>query len=257
MADAQTPQKTYLQFTSAVSDFSESAHQKITARSEFFKKSALKILGRPSHVARKRFSLGIVGTRRPSPYGLSFIRELVRQLYGHDLQILSGGAMGIDAFAHSCALEAGLPTQAWLVGPLLRPSPRSNWSLFQKILASEKSFLVVPECLEPAKDKIPQKYQWLERNWWLAAACDALVVAEADVKSGTYATVKAANELGVPVFLLPGSIFNQKSCGINAMISEGCGTVITSVEFLVKTLIERSGGQAYNEKVSPRAEQGA
>lgn len=215
-------------------------------------------------------AVAVIGSRRASPYGEFFLREFFpaleqafkRQVLKREIGtpegscptfglplVISGGAMGIDAWAHLHALEAGFSTWAWLVGPMRSPSPAKNRGLFMRMAQTPGSGILVPECLEPSlrAEKIgPYRSDWIDRNAWLVAASDALVVIEAEVKSGTWASVRMANEIGIPVYALPGSVFSSKSTGTNLMISSGYAHPILSVEKLVEALVVDLSLNLYN-----------
>src|SRR5205823_14183003 len=78
--------------------------------------------------------VALVGSRRPSSYGLEVARSLGRDLACAGLTVVSGMALGIDAAAHAGALDAGRPTIAVLPGPADRPYPRQKRRLHQKIV---------------------------------------------------------------------------------------------------------------------------
>lgn len=189
-------------------------------------------------------SIAIIGTRRPSAYGVRVVRELVSELRHYDFSILSGGALGIDTEAHAAALRHGLKTQAWLVGPRSTPNPRSNWPLFSEMRDREGSGLIVPADLDSGRP--PQPRDWIFRNHWLVTAADALVIVEANVKSGTWSSVRIASQMGIPTYLVPGTIFSEQSQGLNAMISRGCGVPVSSIGNLIKSLVVDLGGNPYN-----------
>ena len=197
-----------------------------------------------------RPSIAVIGTRRPSNYGLGLVRDLMVGLksIGRPLNVLSGGALGVDAEAHACALEVGLPTQAWLVGPLQAPSPRTNYNLFRRMLATPGCGLLVPEELEMAPgSRALERSDWITRNRWLVAAADVVVVVEAAEKSGTWSTVEWANYVGLDIFAFPGALQNLQSTGTNRMISNSYAVAIPSIGFLVESLVAAPFWSFYNK----------
>jgi DNA protecting protein DprA len=195
-------------------------------------------------------AVAIVGTRRPTAYGIRFVREFVAAWRKAGLQgcVVSGGALGIDGEAHAAALRHGIPTHAWLVGPVERPGPQAHARLFTQIAATPGSALIVPERLQPRPDRPTRKADWVERNQWLVAAADALVVVEARKPSGTWSSVQVALDYGLPVYLLPGPFDSPASQGINSMIADGCGKSIESVKGLIQSLVVELGMAFYNER---------
>jgi DNA processing protein len=197
----------------------------------------------------RKFSVAIVGTRKPSEYGLKVTEELVRRLSVYDVCVISGGAFGIDRIAHEAALERGLSTKAWLVGPIDDPSPRSHRQLFETIEKSPGSALLVPEHLNDPDSGLRSRLgptAWLARNAWTSADADAVVIIEAHVKSGTWQTAKDADTLAKPCFIVPGSIFTASSYGTNKMISSGCGQAVCDLGELTETLVVLAGRGSYN-----------
>jgi DNA processing protein len=199
--------------------------------------------------AARKFSVAIVGTRKPSEYGLRVTEELVRRLSVYDVCVISGGAFGIDRIAHEAALERGLSTRAWLVGPIDDPSPRTHRQLFETIEKSPGSALLVPEHLNDPGSGLRTRLgasAWLARNAWTSADCDAVVLVEAHAKSGTWQTAKDADTLAKSCFIVPGSIFTASSYGTNKMISKGWGQVVCDLGELTESLVVLAGRGSYN-----------
>lgn len=228
-------------------DHSERLHRRYENYPERFKNlNGLHVAGKVDASDFLRPSVAIIGTRKPTAYGVRVVRELVPALQPYGWNLLSGGAFGIDTEVHAAALRYGLPTQAWLVGPRARPNPRANWPLFTELTQREGCGLIVPEALEPTGGASPRRDYWLIRNHWLVAAADVVIVIEANIKSGTWSSVHMAAQLGIPVYLIPGSIFSEQSQGLNVMITQGYGLPVSSIGNLIKSLVVDLGGNPYN-----------
>lgn len=200
----------------------------------------------PAELARP--TVAIVGSRRPTAYGIRFVREFVPRLKDYGWNVSSGGALGIDGEVHATALRHGVPTQAYAVGPVRDPSPRLHRPIFRELRERPGCGILVPESLEPGhRGWDPRAKDWLTRNQWLVASCDALVVVEARIPSGTWSSVRLGNSYAIPVFALPGPISSPLSQGTNSMISSGYAHMILGVEELMQSLVVELGGGPYNE----------
>jgi len=76
--------------------------------------------------------------------------------------------------------------------------------------------------------------QWTfpQRNRIMAGLCDATLVIEADMKSGTLITARLATEYNRDVLAVPGSIFSGPSQGPNDLIYRGAVPIRTSADIL-------------------------
>lgn len=162
--------------------------------------------------------IALIGTRHPSPYGLRATEYLVRDLAASRAPILSGLALGIDGAAHTAALEAGLPALAVLGTSVADADigPKSHVPLAERILEHGGGLLSELMPGEPV-----YKGAFPERNRLIAALCHALVVIEAQERSGTMITSRIALELGRDVLAVPGSIFSSTSRGTHRLIAAG------------------------------------
>jgi len=197
--------------------------------------------------------VGIVGTRKPSSYGLRFVDELIGLLASLESKplIVSGGAMGVDTWSHQRALYHGLETEAWVVGPIEKPNPRSNEILFRAI--ESESAVLCPSVLEPADNRPLRRSDWVIRIAFLAARSDVIVVPEANIKSGTWHTVTWANKIGIPVFALPGPVDAVSSLGTNRMISMGYAHPAPSANYLLKEFLVHGVRNFYNVKIEKQS----
>ena len=85
--------------------------------------------------------MAVVGTRNVSPYGRRVTQELVRELAGQGIVIISGLALGVDALAHQAALQANGLTIAILPGPVDKVYPATNARLAEQILGQGGALL--------------------------------------------------------------------------------------------------------------------
>ena len=173
--------------------------------------------------------VAIVGTRRSTEYGNSIAESLACDLVRHDLTIISGLALGIDAHAHVGALEAGGSTIAVLGCGIDVLYPQRNARLQERIASAG---LLISE-FAPGEPAI--KHHFLQRNRLIAKLAGAVIVVEAGMKSGSHNTVKWALENNVAVFAVPGPIGREASAGTNALIMDGA-PLITSVRDVIEQL---------------------
>ena len=173
--------------------------------------------------------LTVVGSRKYTPYGKDVCEKLISGLRGYDITIVSGLALGIDSIAHKSALEAGLKTIAvpgsGLDESVLYPSTHKNLAL--KIL--ENGGALISE-FEPKFHATP--YSFPQRNRIMAGLSHAVLVIEAEIKSGTLITSKFATEYNRDVFTIPGSIFSRNSEGPNMLIRLGATPIRSSEDIL-------------------------
>lgn len=162
--------------------------------------------------------LTVVGSRAISPYGKNACERILSKLAGFPFVIISGLALGTDAYAHTTALDIGLPCIA-VPGSGLHDSvlyPRSNRGLAQRIISSGGCLL--SEFDETFK---AQSWSFPKRNRIMAGLSHAVLVIEAQNRSGTRITARLATEYNRDVFVVPGSIFSSHSEGCHRLIQEG------------------------------------
>ncbi|OGD11201.1 MAG: DNA protecting protein DprA [Candidatus Aminicenantes bacterium RBG_13_62_12] len=162
--------------------------------------------------------VGIVGARKPSPYGRAVAENLARELAGRGLVVASGLAEGIDTRAHVGAMETGR-TIAVLGTGLDTCYPRQNRRLAEKIAATGALITEFPFGSEPRGKHFPQ------RNRLISGLSLALVVVEASLKSGSLITAGLALEQNREVLAVPGAITSTLSSGTNALIQAGAKPV--------------------------------
>ncbi len=188
------------------------------------------VTGDPS-VLNHPCCVGMVGSRRPSAYGVRVCAELGGELARAGAVLVSGLADGLDSQAHQAAVEAGMPTIGILGTPIDKTYPAANASLRRKM--EEMGGATISEY--PPNGESHRQY-FLLRNRLIAALSCALCVVEAREKSGTMSTVNRAQEYGRPVYAVPGNIFSPLSQGTNQLIAQGQAQVLRSAEGLLEDL---------------------
>ena len=180
-----------------------------------------------------RFPIAVVGTRRASAYGLGHTRQMAAELAGAGVCVVSGLALGIDAAAHTGALDARGRTVAVLGGALDQPYPAENGPLMRRILESGGS--VVSE-YPPGMP--PTKYSFLQRNRIIAGMSLGTLVTEGPKRSGALNTAMRTIENGREVFALPGSVDSPGSQLPNMLIADGAKLVTCANDILAALVIE-------------------
>lgn len=171
--------------------------------------------------------VGMVGTRKPTQYGVQAAQLFAKELAKADVGIVSGGAYGIDAISLKTALKEGAYTIAVLGNGLLNPYPSANRGLFKEIV--EKGGAVISEF---SPEERPNKENFPRRNRIISGLSDILLVVEAGEKSGSLITVSWAEEQNVEVYAIPGPITSETSKGTNLLISRGAKIALTPQNIL-------------------------
>lgn len=162
--------------------------------------------------------LTVVGSRKHTQYGKHAVEKLVASLAGTNVIILSGLALGIDGLAHSTALKNNITTVSIPGSGLSRKVlyPSTHIHLAEDIVSSGGAMLS-----ELHPDMRSAQWTFPARNRIMAALSDAVLIVEAEEKSGTLITARQALELGRDIGAVPGELFSPSSVGTNALIREG------------------------------------
>ncbi len=173
--------------------------------------------------------LTVVGSRKHTNYGRDACREIIKGLVGYPITIVSGLAIGIDTIAHTTALEMGLKTISFPGSGLGNTVlyPRSNWQLANEIVT--KGGALISEFPPETPSAI---WTFPRRNRLMAGLSHAVLIIEAEEKSGTLITARLAMDYNRDVYVVPGSIFSENSFGTNRLIREGAHPICSSLDLL-------------------------
>lgn len=172
------------------------------------------------------FMIAMVGTRKATDYGKTCAFNIAKELSKAGAVVVSGLAMGIDAYSHKGALAGGSPTIAVLGCGVDLVYPKINAALTKEI--SDKGLIISEYPLStPA-----EKYYFPERNRIISGMCHGTIVVEADYKSGSLITAKYATEQNRDVFAVPGNVNSTYSKGSNYLLKDGAHLVTTGLDVL-------------------------
>lgn len=160
-------------------------------------------------------SIAVVGTRRPSAYGLVAAERLSKDLASAGLTIVSGMARGIDTAAHKAALEVEGKTIAVLGCGADVVYPAENKRLAQAII--ERGLLLSEFPLR--SPGYPQNFP--VRNRIVSGLSYGVLIVEGAQYSGSAITARLALDQGREVFAVPGNITAKQSFGPNLLIRSG------------------------------------
>lgn len=172
-------------------------------------------------------SIGVVGSRKMTVYGLAATQELVGALALSGLTIISGLARGVDSAAHKSALSAGGRTIAVLGCSLDKIYPPENLALAQKIASGYGSLVSEYPLGTPA---IPGNFP--ARNRIISGLSLGVLVVEGTVDSGSMITATDAVNQGREVFAVPGPITSPSSQGPANLIKMGAKLVWSAQDIL-------------------------
>jgi len=171
----------------------------------------------------KRTKISIVGTRKPSKYSREFTQTLASSLSKHNICVVSGGAMGIDAVAHAGA--GSLNTIAVLPCGIDIKYPAVNKNLLSSI---EKDGLLLSQFEDSFKSR---PWSFVTRNELVVALGEVLVVCEAELNSGSMRSVEFALEMGKEIFVLPQRL--GESTATNELLNTGRAKAIYDIDEFV------------------------
>ena len=184
-------------------------------------------------------NVSIVGSRECSIYGINATKLIIKEFTGHNINIISGLARGIDYYAHLYSVENNIFTCAVLGCGIDVIYPKVNKKLYNDIL--KKGGCIVSQFIPGTQ---PLNYNFPIRNRVISGLSKITIVVEANLRSGSLITANAALDQGKDVVAVPGSIFSKNSLGTNKLIKDGAYP-LTSVEDIFNIL-----SLDYNKKVN-------
>lgn len=172
-----------------------------------------------------RPAVAIVGSRRHTTYGAEAARLLAGGVAPHAV-VVSGMARGIDAIAHTAALDMRGGTIGVLGNGFGVVYPAANRALYERVAANGCLVTELPPGERPRVSTFPR------RNRLIAGLAGATVVVEAAVGSGALITADCALDQGRSVLAVPGPITSPTSAGCNKLIQQGAKPALSAADVL-------------------------
>lgn len=178
----------------------------------------------------RRYSVSIVGSRRPTPYGNLMAERIARDLADRGLVIVSGLARGIDCLAHRGACAASRGSTIGVLGTGLDVIyPKENKKVFAEVEKRGALISEFPLGTHAAPENFPV------RNRIVAGMSLGTIVVEGEQYSGSLITARLAMEFGREVFGIPGNATQPTSFAPNLLIKQGA-KLVTGWEDVVEEL---------------------
>jgi DNA processing protein len=167
-----------------------------------------------------RPAAAVVGSRDHSSYGAEVCRAVAGAAAQAGVVVVSGMARGLDAVAHSAALDADGPTIGVLGNGHGVIYPAANRMLYQRVAADGLLLTEFPPGERPHVGSFPR------RNRLISGLCRVTVVVEAAAGSGALITAGCALDQGREVMAVPGNITSAVSVGTNRLIHDGAAPLL-------------------------------
>ncbi|NOT08580.1 MAG: DNA-protecting protein DprA [Gemmatimonadales bacterium] len=170
--------------------------------------------------------VAIVGSRDHSEYGALVCKAVARAVAALGIVVVSGMARGLDAIAHSAALDAPGTTIGVLGNGLGVIYPAANRRLYERVARDGLLVTEFPPGDRPTAGSFPR------RNRLISGLARTVVVVEAAIASGALQTVACALDQGRDVLAVPGPVTSPVSAGVNRLIRDGATPLLELADLL-------------------------
>jgi DNA processing protein len=173
-----------------------------------------------------RPAVAIVGSRDHSAYGASICRAVATAAARAGVVIVSGMARGLDAVAHTAALDCGGATIGVLGNGHGVVYPAANRVLYERVSRHGLLLSEFPPGERPHAGSFPR------RNRLISGLATVTVVVEAAAGSGALITAGTALDQGREVLAVPGNVTSAVSVGTNRLIRDGAAPLLEPADLL-------------------------
>lgn len=166
--------------------------------------------------------VAIIGSRKMSTYTRNCVLKLASLFKSAGVCVVSGGALGVDIVANKAAMPLSIGIFANGLGQIY---PKSNEKIIKELYTN---------CLalsEQGEDYIPKRYDFLLRNRLIIALSEVIIIAQADLQSGSMQSARLALKMQKPLYVLPQRL--GESEGTNWLLKENKAQLISDFRAFV------------------------
>ncbi|MBN2571948.1 MAG: DNA-processing protein DprA [Ignavibacteriales bacterium] len=208
-------------------------------RNIYYPPLILYTLGKSSK--KDKYSIAIVGTRKPTNYGKKEAERFSSYLASQGITIVSGLARGIDTIAHKSSLQVQGRTIAVTGAGLDYIYPPENKKLYHEIV---NNGIVISEFKLGTKSDAKN---FPQRNRIISGLSLGTVIVETRIQGGAMQTAAHTTDQNRELFAIPGNNLIEQSEGPNLLIQKGEAKlvinpedVLTELELKLKPIIGKT-----------------
>lgn len=172
-------------------------------------------------------NIAVIGTRKPTSYGIKMSERFTCELSKIGFCIVSGLARGIDTIAHRTCIKVKGLTYAILGSGLRNIYPYENKKIAEEIVEGGGAIIS-----EYPLDTEPRIQNFPARNRIISGLSVGVLVVEAPPQSGALITASWALEQNREVFVIPGRIDTEQSLGCLNLAQNGAKIVLSVKDIL-------------------------
>ena len=174
--------------------------------------------------------VGIVGTRKPTPYGEQMCKEIIEGLKPYNIMVISGLAYGIDITAHKKSVDLGIENVGAVAHGLSLIYPNDHRKVAAKMIECGGILSEYTSEVQPDPRHFPM------RNRLIAGMCDALLVVETAESGGSMISAELAFSYNKDVFAVPGRVKEKYSQGCNLLIKSNKAALVESAQDIANAM---------------------
>lgn len=187
-----------------------------------------------------KIHIGVIGSRRPSQYGMDVADSVAISLALGGAVVVSGGALGIDSIAHSSSITAGGQTILIMGCGLDYPYLADNEPLRRRVAQNGALISEYPPKTPPMRGS------FVKRNRITAGLCNGILVVEAGIKSGSLSTANIAIKYSRDLFVVTGDARGDNFLGANELAKKGARVVFSADDILTLYGYEIRNRESFN-----------